>query len=431
MKMTSRYKELSKEWDRKNNKGKLKDYTEGSHSKVWWVCKKNPCGCHRWEAVIKSRYQGNNCPFCSNRKICEHNNFAYTQPKILEEWDYDNNDIDPETISSKSGYKAWWVCRDNPCGCHRWQAKVADRTNNKSNCPFCTKGIRRSCPHNNLLVKFPDLCKEWDYKRNKSKPEDYSPYSKYSAWWICRKNPCGCHRWRALINTRTNSGNNCGYCCNQLICPHNNLLAKRPDICEEWDYDKNKISPESVPAGTTKKAWWICKNNQLHKWRASISCRNRGTDCPKCSISKGEKAIQNYLEKRSITFVPQKRFRDCRRIHLLRFDFYLPDHNILIEYDGQQHFDPNTYLGKLADFNVTIEKDELKTVYALKNRIFILRISYEEKEADIPSILDHVLSTYGENLFLYDVKGLCSKDIRHHYELQFEFAACSLETPEV
>jgi hypothetical protein len=51
------------------------------------VCSKNMCGCHYWPATINSRtYGGNNCPFCSNQKVCAHNNLSVIhQNGIMEE----------------------------------------------------------------------------------------------------------------------------------------------------------------------------------------------------------------------------------------------------------------------------------------------------------------------------------------------------------
>lgn len=56
--------------------------------------------------------------------------------------------------------------------------------------------------------------------------------------------------------------------------------------------------------------------------------------------SKGEDAIAGYLSKLNISFEQQKRFQDCYRFYgnYLPFDFYLPDYNCCIEYDGEQHY---------------------------------------------------------------------------------------------
>ena len=60
------------------------------------------------------------------------------------------------------------------------------------------------------------------------------------------------------------------------------------------------------------------------------------------------------------------------------FDFYLPDYNACIEYDGQQHFEPIDFFGGEEKFKKTIQRDEIKTNYCLVNNIRLLRIRYDE-----------------------------------------------------
>lgn len=56
-------------------------------------------------------------------------------------------------------------------------------------------------------------------------------------------------------------------------------------------------------------------------------------------ISKGELEVKNWLEKHNIRYEFQKRFKNCKDKHSLPFDFYLPDYNAAIEYQGKQHFE--------------------------------------------------------------------------------------------
>ena len=61
-----------------------------------------------------------------------------------------------------------------------------------------------------------------------------------------------------------------------------------------------------------------------------------------CTIeSKGEMKIKNILNENNIQYIQEKRFSDCifkDTNKIARFDFYLPEHNCIIEYDGIQHF---------------------------------------------------------------------------------------------
>jgi very-short-patch-repair endonuclease len=102
--------------------------------------------------------------------------------------------------------------------------------------------------------------------------------------------------------------------------------------------------------------------------------------CPGCKESKGEKLIRVYLENNNIKFIPQYSYNDCKYIRKLFFDFYLPDFNILIEFDGKQHFEPIEWLHEQAEttFHLQVKKDQIKNKYCLDNNIKLIRISYKD-----------------------------------------------------
>jgi hypothetical protein len=102
--------------------------------------------------------------------------------------------------------------------------------------------------------------------------------------------------------------------------------------------------------------------------------------CPGCKESKGEKAIRVYLENNNIKFIPQYSYDNCRYINKLFFDFYIPELNMLIEFDGKQHFEPIEWLYDQAEsyFQLQIQKDQIKDRYCLDNNIKLVRISYKD-----------------------------------------------------
>ena len=75
-----------------------------------------------------------------------------------------------------------------------------------------------------------------------------------------------------------------------------------------------------------------------------------GCGCPKCNSSKGENEIRKYLNKYNINFKEQEKFENCKNEKELPFDFYLPEYNICIEYDGKQHFQSIKYFGGETQF---------------------------------------------------------------------------------
>lgn len=103
-----------------------------------------------------------------------------------------------------------------------------------------------------------------------------------------------------------------------------------------------------------------------------------GTGCPQCKESRGERTIRQWLESNNISYVYQKVFDNCKDIRNLPFDFYLPDYNLCIEYDGKQHFEPVEYFGGNDSFKVLQRHDKIKNEYCKQNNILILRIPYYE-----------------------------------------------------
>lgn len=103
-----------------------------------------------------------------------------------------------------------------------------------------------------------------------------------------------------------------------------------------------------------------------------------GNGCPHCRDSKGETVINGFLTKNNINFTPQKRFTDCRHILPLPFDFYLPDYNICIEYQGIQHFEPRSKFGGKVEFVKTQLRDSIKLSYCRTKNIPLIVITYKD-----------------------------------------------------
>ena len=122
-----------------------------------------------------------------------------------------------------------------------------------------------------------------------------------------------------------------------------------------------------------------CPNG--HLWKTDWSSFQQGYECPYCNTSKGEKRILNILDKLNIESKSQYTFEDCKFYNVLPFDFYLPQYNILIEYDGIQHFEPIDFAGKGKEWAMNrfidcIIRDTIKNEYCKKNNIKLIRISY-------------------------------------------------------
>lgn len=203
--------------------------------------------------------------------------------------------------------------------------------------------------------------------------------------WKCLKDTCGeifKAPWADIEH-----GTGCSYCAGKQVGKNNCLAMCCAELVKEWNTDKNiNVTPYDVTTGTHKKVWWKCSECG-YEWIASINNRVKGRGCPRCKQSKGEKKIREWLSKNSIKFIQEyDQFPNLlsKNGNPLRFDFYLPDYNYCIEYDGEFHYK------KLYDeqnFETQKYNDMLKNRYCKRYKIYLLRIPYWNFN-DIETILD-------------------------------------------
>jgi len=120
----------------------------------------------------------------------------------------------------------------------------------------------------------------------------------------------------------------------------------------------------------------ICKKHG--EWKQTPNNHKNGNGCPVCLESSGERKIRNILNDKKIKSIPQYKFKDCKNILQLPFDFYLPDYNICIEYNGMQHYKTVEYFGGELGFKKRIVNDKIKKEYCHNNNILLIIIKYNE-----------------------------------------------------
>ena len=114
--------------------------------------------------------------------------------------------------------------------------------------------------------------------------------------------------------------------------------------------------------------------------------------CPCYTInSKGELKISKVLDKYNIKYEKQKRLSDMKRAP---FDFYLPDYNLLIEFQGRQHYEPVKQFGGEKQFINQQNIDKRKKEIAQNAGIELLEICYKDQSL-IEEILVQRLSLTG------------------------------------
>jgi hypothetical protein len=88
-------------------------------------------------------------------------------------------------------------------------------------------------------------------------------------------------------------------------------------------------------------------------------------------VSYGAAKIARTLDSMGISYVKEFTYADCRRIRPLRFDFYLPKYNGLIEYDGEQHYrEVSIWGGKKG-----LEEQQARDAWCSSTCVYLIRNS--------------------------------------------------------
>lgn len=141
-------------------------------------------------------------------------------------------------------------------------------------------------------------------------------------------------------------------------------------------------------------------------WKCKCECGNTafvsnnrliggGTKSCGCLHSRGEQIISSIFNQNNIKFETQKTFENCinsKTGHCLYFDFYLPDYNCCIEYDGVQHFCyTDSGWNTKENFEETKYRDNIKNIFCKDNNIKLIRIPYTDfNKIDIDYLLEKI-----------------------------------------
>ena len=353
--MEKEYLEIVKEWHPyKNGNLTWKEVTPGSHKRVWWKCAKG----HEWESTIANRNQGYGCPYCSNQKVLPgYNDLSSKNPLLAREWNYERNGLlKPDDVTQGSSKKVWWKCVRG----HEWEDSINHRSSGRG-CPVCNRGLKTSFPEqavfyyvsqmfDGVVNRYTDLGFELDifiphirlgieydggiYHQNEAKelrkisacrdnginlikirePECRKIYDKEVKSFELKN-----HSTKELQRIIVDLVDYLKVTYNvekelqvkveednikilQMIGVYereNSVSVKRPDLAEEWDYEKNgELLPTMIGGSSSQKVWWKCPRCK-NSWRQSPNARRIIGSCPKCSRELVEVGVNDVVTKRS------------------------------------------------------------------------------------------------------------------------------------
>ena len=241
--------------------------------KAVWQCDKCPAGQpHVWMAVVYSRTEDAQCPYCSNRLVCLHNSLTTIAPKAVQYWNHSKNDKSPHQVLAGSSSRTEWQC---PACNWEWQVTVAQCVHSRAGCPMCSNAQKVKLSQPTFAEAQPACLAEWDYEHNETDgfyPEVITLKSGKLVHWICSCCPRGQpHRWTALPYSRTSVGSGCAVCAGHQACVCNSLESLFPSIAAELDVAKNGFAPSEITAYSAKEVWW--RNANRSSWKQTVTGR--------------------------------------------------------------------------------------------------------------------------------------------------------------
>lgn len=293
-------------------------------TKMMWECQYG----HIWDTTYDSIKSGGWCPQCVKKSLEDCQDLARQKGGICVSSEYVNNKT-----------KMRWECEYG----HQWTATYND-IRKGSWCPTCRKKTLEHCI--DLARHKGGLCVSSKYVNNSTK-----------MYWQCKYG----HEWDATFAS-INRGQWCPYCAG--------LAKKSLQHCIDVAVSRNGTCLSSQYVNNSTKMRWQCKEG--HQWDAKYNTIQQGSWCPRCNESKGERSISEILSELNIAYEREWRLPNSS----LRCDFYLPQHKIVIEYDGIQHFEISRWSKTYDELRVIQERDVLKNKLVLSLECRMIRISY-------------------------------------------------------
>lgn len=324
----------------------------------------NICNNIFWQKPNKHYNENQGCPKCANnilytyeqviKKIEEIFSDKFLYDKFLK---YERNDAKFILICKKHGeFKTTFsilTAKNSKHGC----PKCSNENNNKDKCLTKKEFILKSREIHGNKYDYSSMV----YKNTKSKIE------------------IKCNICNNYIKLRAGShlnGHGCRYC---AIEKDANRKRKTTEefIKEAKQLFGNKYDYSQVIYKSIRNKIKIkCIEHNFIFYQRPNHHLMGNCGCPKCKNNKNEEKIHNFLKHYNINYEIQKIFPECFYKNVLRFDFYLPDYNLCIEYDGEQHYKIVNYWGGEKGLKERQLRDSIKNEFCKNNYIKLLRIPY-------------------------------------------------------
>lgn len=163
-------------------------------------------------------------------------------------------------------------------------------------------------------------------------------------------------------------------------CAQNEMSNNKDFIEKASKIHRNKYDYSLVEyCGNKTKVKIICPTHGV--FEQAPNHHLKGVGCPHCQRSTGEEQVSDWLDEKGMSYIGQHKFSDCANIRKLPFDFYLPDFNCCIEYQGKQHYVDISFFGGCYTLESQQQRDQIKRDYCSSHGIKLIEIKYDEDVA--------------------------------------------------
>jgi predicted nucleic-acid-binding Zn-ribbon protein len=395
---------------------------EYAHSQTKILTKHNKCG-YKWEVLPSNLLNGNSkCPNCSGKIRYSTESFSNIVDKITDDeysvlGKYVNNNtkIQMKHMSCDNIYTVRPADFLRGRRCPKCSKEEQNRKQTKTQSQFIKEVFdivgneyivlsEYKSTHTKLNIKH-NICNYiWNVapssflsgsrcpncagrKRKTTESFKQEIYDLFKNEYVVLEEYSNCDTYiRFRHNLCNTEFDTTPYCFLNLgrMCPKcNKGMRKTSEIFKSIIFDLEGGDYELQSEYINDATHVVMKHNVCnHIYEVTPSNFLRGKRCPKCKSSKGEVTIIKWLELNNIKHKLQYKFDDCRNLRPLPFDIAITDQNdnlkFLIEYDGQQHFEPVDIFGGQEAFEDLQLRDRIKNEFCKKNSIPLLRIPYWE-----------------------------------------------------
>lgn len=339
------------------------DYSEvryiNTRTKVCIICKEHG---EFWQ-LPNGHLSGCGCPKCGINKI------SVKRKLTLSDFLFRSKEVHGDLYDySKVEYKGCYnkvciICHDHG---EFWQKPYKHLQGR--GCPKCSRCFKKS---KNDFIELAN--KKHNFKYDYSKVNYINANTKVCI--ICPE-----HREFWQTPGAHLYGQGCPKCANEL-----NGSKKRKECCNfineanavhKYKYDYSKVKYVN---SSTKVCITCPKHGDFYQ---RPNDHLNGCGCPICNASHGELKIEEYLKNNNIKYESQYPVKLQERMfsrNNLKIDFYLPEYNTFVEFNGEQHYKFMEFFHKTEDnFQMQVERDKRLKDYCKENKIKLIVIKYNQ-----------------------------------------------------